>query len=148
MSDDAELSEYQESLLKIVAGLVPANAAQVSAALGKLSLELQKITDELSMADEFLTRKTEEYGLAYDTVFLDAGNDPKNPAVRVTEKVREATARVETYELRLEVELAKAEVRRLTRNHKTLDRRIFVGQSQAATVRAEARTVGYGTWGS
>jgi hypothetical protein len=134
-----ELSE-QEQLLKVVAGLVPATAQQVGAALGKLSMRLEELTHELALADEKSTHLSEEYQMAFDKAFLLAGASAK---VKVTEAVRNAEARIATYALRLDAEVAKLHVRSLKAAHRTLDRRIDVGRTQAATVRSEARSIGY-----
>ena len=134
------MTDDREALLKVVAGLVPATAEQVGTALGKLSIDLQKLTEQLAQADEDSTRLTEEYQLAYDMAFLEAGEGDE----RVTGAVREATARVQTAQLRLNTEIAKLRVRQLRNAHRTLDRRIDVGRTQAATVRSEHRTIGYG----
>lgn len=140
MSDiPKELSE-QEQLLKVVAGLVPATAQQVGAALGKLSMRLEELTHELALADEKSTHLSEEYQMAFDKAFLLAGASAK---VKVTEAVRNAEARIATYALRLDAEVAKLHVRSLKAAHRTLDRRIDVGRTQAATVRSEHRTIGY-----
>jgi hypothetical protein len=148
VSDPVELTTKQEALLQIIAGLVPATAQEVAAALGKLSVDLRDIVVELTAADEACDEAIEAHDDAYDHAFLDAGFDPKNPALKVTEKVREATARTQTFELRVQMDSAKRELRRLKRIHDTLDRRIFVGQSIAKTVRSEHNTIGYGQWGA
>jgi hypothetical protein len=134
-----ELTE-QESLLKVVAGLVPANAQQIGKALGLLSARLEELTNELADADEKATHLAEDYQLAFDKAFLLAGSG----RTKVTEAVRNAEARIATYALRLEMEVAKLHVRSLKAAHRTLDRRIDVGRTQAATVRSEHRTIGYG----
>lgn len=135
-----DLTDEQQALLKIVAGLVPATAAQVGAALGALSMELQRLTDELAEADEDATRIAEAHSLAYDLAFIEAGESEKAVSVAV----REAKARIETAQDRLDMEVAKLRVRQLRGAHRTLDRRIDVGRTVAATVRSEHRTVGYG----
>src|SRR5689334_4809989 len=134
-----ELNE-QEQLLKVVAGLVPATAQQVGTALGKLSVRLEELTNELTPADEKATLLSEDYQLAFDRAFLMAGAG----RTKVTEAIRTAEARIATYSLRLEMEVAKLHVRSLKAAHRTLDRRIDVGRTQAATVRSEHRTIGYG----
>lgn len=131
--------EEEQQLLSVVAGLVPATAQQVGRALGQLSQRLQELTDELTAADREATELSEAYELAYDRAFLEAGEGE-----RVAVEVRKAMARVQTYEQRLAGEVAKANVRSLRAAHRTLDRRIDVGRTQAATVRSEHRTVGYG----
>lgn len=135
-----ELAE-QEQLLKVVAGLVPASAGQVGTALGKLAMRLQELTDELAAADHKSTHLAEEYQLAFDKAFLLAGASAK---VKVTEAVRSAEARIATYALRLDMEVAKLHVRSLRAAHRTLDRRIDVGRTCASTLRSEHRTLGYG----
>lgn len=131
----------EPALLAVVAGLVPATAQQVGAALGKLAQRLGELTEQLAVADERSTRLTEEHALAYDRAFLSAGEGE----VRVTEAVRAATARVETHEHRLAMELAKLDVRNLRNAHRTLDRRIDVGRTMASTIRSEMRSIGYGS---
>jgi hypothetical protein len=146
VTSDAEvmrLSPEQEQLLKVVAGLAPATAGQVSAALGKLSRHLQTLSDLLAVADKASTIAADAYQEAYDKAFLAAGFEEIERGERVTDTFRNTVARMATRDLHLELELAKLEVRRLRQAMKTLDRRIFVGQSQAATVRSEHRTIGY-----
>lgn len=140
MSTDTATEVDQEALLAVVAGLVPATAAQVGTALGKLSIALERITQQLTAADEEATHLDQELQLAYDLAYLQAGEGPE----RVTGPVREATARVATAELRMRAEVAKLNVRSLRAAHRTLDRRIDVGRTQAATVRSELRTLSYG----
>lgn len=130
----------QEALLRIVAGLVPATAQQVGAALGKLSMDLQRLTEQLSEADQTATLLADKYQLEFDKAYLMAGAGKTKP----TEGVRNAEARMATAPLRLELEVAKLDVRSLKAAHRTLDRRIDVGRTQAATVRSEHRTIGYG----
>jgi hypothetical protein len=146
--DDSPKSSIEETpdlehdaLLKVIAGLTPATAQQVGRSLGKLSMRLQQLTDQLAAADEEATRLTEDYQLAYDQAFLKAGGKGTE---KVSAAVREATARVQTHELRLAMEVAKLNVRNLRNAHRTLDRRIDVGRTQAATVRSEHRNIGYG----
>jgi len=147
VSSDAEvmrLTPEQEQLLAVVAGLAPATAGQVSTALGKLSRHLQTLSELLGAADEASTVASDAYQKAYDKAFLAAGFEEIERGERVTDTFRNTVARMATADLRLTAELAKLEVRRLKVAMKTLDRRLFVGQSQAATVRAEIRTIGYG----
>lgn len=134
-----ELSE-QEALLKVVAGLVPATAQQLGAALGRLSVRLDELTALLTAADTEATHLDHELQLAYDLAFIQAGEGE----ARVTEKVRESTARVATADLRLRADVARLNVRSLKAAHRTLDRRIDVGRTCAATVRSEHRTFQYG----
>lgn len=132
-------NDEHAALMAVISGLTPATAQQVGAALGRLSLRLQELTDALAVADEDATRLTEAHELAYDKAFLAAGQGEE----RVTDAVRRSIARVETAQLRLDMEVAKLAVRSLKTAHKTLDRRIDVGRTQAATVRSEHRTIGY-----
>lgn len=130
-----------DAYLAAVTGLVPATAQQVGAALGKLSNELERLTTALTEADREATELSEEYQLAYDKAFLMAGAKSGKPP---TGAIREAEARIATAELRMKTELAKLNVRDLKARHRTLDRRIDVGRTQAATVRSEHNTFSYG----
>lgn len=130
----------QDRLLQVVAGLVPATAQQLGAALALLGERLQELTEELADADEQSTRMTEAYQLAYDQEFLKTADGEE----KVTGLIREARARVATAQLRLDTEVAKLRVRQLRNAHRTLDRRIDVGRTQAATIRSEHRTLSYG----
>lgn len=143
---DAELTEYQSGLLEIVQKRIPATAQEVATALGMLSMELEKAGLALDDAEEDHGDLADEHGRAYDAAFLEAGFDPNDPSKRVTEKVREALAREETWELRLQMEAAKRKVQRLKRQVDRLDRRLFVGQSISKTLRSEMRTIGYSDW--
>jgi hypothetical protein len=143
---DAELTEYQSGLLEIVQRRIPATAQEVATALGLLSGELEKVRQALDEAEDEALDKSEEHGRAYDKEFLSAGFFPNDPTRRVTERVREAVAREQTWELRLGMELAKLKVRKLKRQVDILDRRIFVGQSIAKTIRAEGQNIGYSQW--
>jgi len=145
---DEDLTDAQLALAKVTAGLIPATAQEVATALGKLSLELHNTALALDAAEDDQLDRIEAHGRAYDQAFLKAAFDPADPAKKITEKVRDALAREETWKERLKMEQAKQQVRKLKRRLDTLDRRIFVGQSVAKTVRSEARTIGYGQWGS
>jgi len=134
-------ADEAEALLKVVAGLVPASAQQVGTALGRLSIRLEQLTNELAAADEKSTHLAEDYQLAFDKAFLLAGAGK----AKVTEAVRNAEARIATYALRLEMEVAKLHVRSLKAAHRTLDRRIDVGRTNASTLRSEHRNIGYGS---
>lgn len=145
MSTD-DLTEQQQTLIEIVQGSIPATAQEVATALGMLSFELHKMGLEWDAADEACTELIEKNGREYDSAFLAAAFDPNDPSKRVTEKVREAIAREQTWESRLEMEQAKQKVRKLKRARETLDRRLFVGQSIAKTIRSEASNIGYNNW--
>lgn len=135
-SSDADIEAY----LQAVAGLVPATAQQVGAALGRLSNRLEELTNLLTVADTEATELAEKYQMAYDKAFLMAGAGSGKPP---TEAVRNAEARIATFALRVEYETAKLNVRSLKAAHRTLDRRIDVGRTQAATVRSEHNTFAY-----
>jgi hypothetical protein len=141
-----ELTEQQQTLIEIIQGSIPATAQEVATALGMLSFELHKMGLEWDAADEACTELIEKNGREYDSAFLAAAFDPHDPSKRVTEKVREAIAREKTWESRLEMEQAKQKVRKLKRARETLDRRLFVGQSIAKTIRSEASNIGYNNW--
>lgn len=141
MTEQSE--DKTEAYLAAVAGLVPATAQQVGVALGKLSNRLEELTQELILADTDATALAEEYQQEYDKAFIFAGVKSvsgKPP----TEAVRHAEARMATFALRVKFETAKLNVRSLKAAHKTLDRRIDVGRTQAATVRSEHNTFSYG----
>lgn len=137
-------SVEQAAYLSVIEGLVPATAGQVAAALGKLGVRLQELTDALAVADEDATRLSEAYELAYNRAFLMAGEDVEG---RVTESMRKAHAIVETQQARLDMEVAKLAVRSFRQAIKTLDRRIDTGRTMAATVRAEGRLTESGAGG-
>lgn len=145
---DEDLTEYQHGLLAVVQKRIPATAQEVATALGMLSAELERVSRALDDAEDDALDRIDAHGRAYDKAFLGAAFDPADPGKRVTEKVREALAREETWKERLKMEQAKQEVRKLKRRLDTLDRRIFVGQSIAKTVRSESRNLGNGQWGS
>ena len=67
--DDKQVEAY----LAAVAGLVPATAQQVGAALGKLSNRLEELTQLLMEADTEATALAEEYQQEYDKAFILAG---------------------------------------------------------------------------
>lgn len=132
-------TEQQQAVLAALAGLVPATAQQVATGLGVLGHRLQEITHMLAVADADSTRLAEEYQLAYARAFLEAGHTEDGG--RVTEAVRRYTAEEATHQARLDMEVAKLAVRNLRQAHKTLDRRIDVGRTMAATVRSEHRAM-------
>lgn len=139
MSDHPDLAE-QEALLKVVAGLVPATAQQVGAALGRLSVRLEELTTELAEADEHATRLEHDYQLRYDQAFVREKAARSKPS----DALCHANARIATAAEHLELEVAKARVRSLKAACRTLDRRVDVGRTTAATIRSEHRTLSYG----
>lgn len=138
--DLPEELEEGRAMLAIVAGLVPATAAEVGAALGKLCKLLDRLTREMIDADAEATERANEYGHAYDRAYLEVF-DPKNPERRLPIAEREAMARLLTHDKYMAHEAAKLTVRRWKYVHKTLDRRIDVGRTVAATVRSEHRNI-------
>lgn len=139
--DVPDETDEQAAYLAVVAGLVPATAQQVGAALGKMSQHLQKLTDMLGVADEDATKLTEKYDLALDLAYLrEVAADDRIGM----QSVARAKARVETAALRMDMEAAKLAVRKFSKAHSTLDRRIDVGRTNASTIRSEHRNLGYG----
>lgn len=131
----------EKQLLAVVAGLVPANAMQVSAALGKLSTQLDELTTQLTAADVIAVDAEEAHDKAFDLAYVSYMEADTRLAYH---SIAKAKARVDTADLRLTWRVAEREVRRLDRRCKTLDRRIDVGRTVAATVRSEHRAIGYG----
>jgi hypothetical protein len=127
-----------------VSGLIPANAGQVGAALGNLSRELGRVNHELTAAQKLVGQLTRSYQRAFDLVLIKLTNPPGDESpVLVT--VAKAMARVdpEVYALGLALDVAKSNVQRLSNDFEELQDRIRVGQTNAATIRSEARTIGY-----
>lgn len=106
----------------------PTNAAQVTATLGQLSLDLWKCIEQLEQADLDATEKKHTADLAYSKAFLTAAGSVD---------LRKHTAFVETEELRFAAEVADALVRNLVRRMKGLERRVEVGRSTSSWHKAE-----------
>jgi len=106
----------------------PTNAAQITATLGQLSLDLWHCVEALEEADLDATKKRLAFDLAYSKAFLNATGSVD---------VRKHTAVVETMPLRDDVEVADALVRNLVRRMKALEKRVEVGRSTSSWHKAE-----------
>lgn len=110
----------------------PTNAAQVTATLGQLSLDLWRCIEQLEVADLDATNKRATFDLAYSKAFL---------AAEGAMDIRKHTAVVETMYLREAADLADAVVRSLVRRMKGLERRVEVGRSTSSWHKAELALV-------
>lgn len=110
----------------------PTNAAQVTATLGQLSLDLWRCIEQLEQADLDATTKRAAFDLAYSKAFLVA----EGPM-----EIRKHQAVVETMYLREAADLADALVRNLVRRMKGLERRVEVGRSTSSWHKAELALV-------
>lgn len=110
-------------------------AADVAHHLLELSRELLRLTDALNAKDVEATGMAEDAKVAEAKAFLVA----EGPVDQ-----RKAQAVVDTHDVRLAARLAEAETRALQRTVRTLERRIDVGRSHGATVRAEIALSGAG----
>lgn len=106
----------------------PTNAAQITATLGQLSLDLWRCIEQLEVADLDATEKKHLADLAYSKAFLTAEGSVDQ---------RKHTAFVETEEQRFAAEVADALVRNLVRRMKGLERRVEVGRSTSSWHKAE-----------
>lgn len=142
MTEDERLQIIQE----VVSGLIPATAAQIGAALGVLSKELGRINKEITAAQQIVTKLERDYGHQFDLVMLSLAHPPGENDVPVMVTVAKAMARVDpkVYALGLELDGAKDDLKRLRSYFEEIQDRIRVGQTNASTVRTEARTIGYG----
>ena len=138
--------ERLQIIKEVVSGLIPATAAQIGAALGHLSRELGRVNRELTEAQKLVPKLTRAYQKAFDQVLIRLTNPPGENEVPVMVTVAKAMARInpEVYALGLALDVAKHDVQRLENDFKELQDRIRVGQTNAATVRAEAGLIGYG----
>lgn len=108
-------------------------AVDVAQHLLGLSRELLRITDELNAKDLEATELAEDAKVAEARAFLTA----EGPVDQ-----RKAQSVVDTHDSRLAARLAEAETRALQRTVRTLERRIDVGRTHGATVRAEVALTG------
>lgn len=109
------------------------SASEVAQHLLALSRDLLRFTDELNAKDLESVELAEDAKVAEAKAFIRA----EGPV-----DLRKATAVVETHAERLAARLAESEVRALQRSVRTLERRIDVGRSHGATVRAEVAMSG------
>lgn len=147
MSTEELTDEQMQAIIKdVVSGLIPATASQVGTALGHLSRQLGQVNRELTAAQKVVPQLTRAYQHAFDLVLIKLTNPPGENDVPVMVTVAKAMARVdpEVYALGLQLDVAKSDVQRLQNDFEELQDRIRVGQTNAATIRAEARLIGYG----
>lgn len=142
---EEEFAEVEQAVIdRVVSGLIPATAAQVGAALGKLSLQLAQVNRELTAAIYHAGQLSRDYQLAFDMALIKLTNPTEEGKPKYSVEAAKAMARIENYELGLKWETAKSEVQRLRNDFREVQKRILVGQTNAATVRSEMRTMGYG----
>lgn len=109
------------------------SASEVAQHLLALSRDLLRFTDELNAKDIESVELAEDAKVSEAKAFIRA----EGPVDQ-----RKALAVVETHSERLAARVAEAEVRALQRSVRTLERRIDVGRSHGATVRAEVAMSG------
>lgn len=103
-------------------------AGDVALHLLSLSRELTSMTEALNAADVESVEVAEDAKLAEAKAFVLAEGSVD---------FRKATATINTHDIRLAARVAEANVRALQRTIRTLERRIDVGRTHGATVRAE-----------
>lgn len=118
---------------------VPQSPNEVVLWLAELSRRLDKVTEELNLADEQATELRGAHTVAHSEAFLRAEG---------AMDLRKHKAIVATHELRFSAELAEQKVRGLMRALKTLTTRIEVGRSTGAAVRSEITLAGSGVHGA
>jgi hypothetical protein len=133
----------QEVIDQVVSGLIPATAAQVGVAMGHLSRRLGDVNRKITAQRKLVTKLTKDYKLATDLTLVRLTN-PTDGEQKFSVEAAKAKARIDHYELGLELEMAKDEMRRLKDEFQEIKERIKVGQTNAATVRSEHRNIGYG----
>jgi hypothetical protein len=131
---------------EVVAGLIPATAAQIGAALGHLSKELGRVNKEITVQQRIYTAAKRDYSRAFDLKMLELAHPPEEDRMPVGPMTARAMARVhaEVYALGLEMDTQKDKLKELLQDFQELQDRIRVGQTNAATVRSEHQTMGYG----
>lgn len=131
---------------EVVAGLIPATAAQIGAALGNLSKELARVNKEITAQQRIYTTAKREYSRAFDLKMLQLAHPPEEDRMPVGPMIARAMARVdpEVYQLGLDMDIQKDRLKELLQDFQELQDRIRVGQTNAATVRSEHQTMGYG----
>lgn len=111
------------------------DANSVAMHLLELSRELAAMTGRLNDLDVKATGLAEDAKLAEAKAFV---------AAEGSVDFRKSTAVIGTHTIRLKARLAEAEVRGMQRTLRTLERRIDVGRTHGATVRAEIAMAGRG----
>lgn len=147
MSTEELTDEQMQAIIKdVVSGLIPATAAQIGTALGVLSKELGRVNREITAAQKVVTTLERDYGHAFDLVMIGLAHPPGENDVPVMVTIAKAMARVDpkVYQIGLDLDVAKDDLKRLRSYFEELQDRIRVGQTNASTVRAEARLIGYG----
>jgi len=131
---------------EVVAGLIPATAAQIGAALGHLSRELGRVNREITVQQRVVTMCERDYEHEFDLKMLSFAHPPDENDVPVMVTIAKAMARVDpkVYQLGLDLDLAKDRLKELNNLFKELEDRIWVGKTNAATVRSEHQNLGYG----
>jgi hypothetical protein len=144
MTDEEFAEVKQEVIDRVVAGLIPATAAQVGVALGNLTRLLDQVGKEWTAARTHAGELAQQYQLAFDLAFVELTNPTEVGKLKYTVEAAKSVARIEVYELGLELAAAKSNANRLRVQFETIQDRIRAGQTNAATFRAEARNIGYG----
>lgn len=154
MSDEEE-QDYRpispedriQVIKEVVAGLIPATAAQIGAALGHLSRELGRVNKEITAQQKIYSEAKRDYNRAFDLKMLEFAHPPEEDRMPVGPMIARAMARVDekVYALGLEMDTQKDRLKELLQDFQELQDRIRVGQTNAATVRSEHQTMGYGS---
>lgn len=154
MSDEEE-QDYRpispedriQVIKEVVAGLIPATAAQIGAALGHLSRELGRVNKEITAQQKIYSAAKRDYNSAFDLKMLEFAHPPEEDRMPVGPMIARAMARVDeqVYALGLEMDTQKDRLKELLQDFQELQDRIRVGQTNAATVRSEHQTMGYGS---
>ena len=118
---------------------IPQTPNEVVLQLAALARQLEQNTTDLNEADTIAVRAREALKLAEAKAFLMAQGSVE---------ARKAQSIVETHDSRLAAELADALVRGLRNSNRTLQIRIDVGRTYAATVRSEISLAGSGVHGA
>lgn len=118
---------------------IPQNPNEVVLQLASLSRQLEQVTADLNEADIVAVHARETLKLAEAKAFLSAQGSVD---------ARKAQSLVETHDLRMAAEIADALVRGLRNSNRTLQIRIDVGRTYAATVRSEISLAGSGVHGA
>lgn len=154
MSDEEE-QDYRpispedriQVIKEVVAGLIPATAAQIGAALGHLSRELGRVNKEITAQQKIYSEAKRDYNRAFDLKMLEFAHPPEEDRMPVGPMIARAMARVDeqVYALGLQMDTQKDRLKELLQDFQELQDRIRVGQTNAATVRSEHQTMGYGS---
>jgi hypothetical protein len=105
----------------------------VAQQLANLGRELDVTVEQIQVADLDATRKRGAFDLAYSKAFVKAEGSMD---------LRKHLAVIDTYDQRMEADVADALVRHLRRRIDAISKRIEVGRSIGTTVRAEVSLAG------